>query len=81
MFSTKMRDCRDSGNGLAAKQTVLLFRELNLTHMPVQRHCFIGSSEEFVQWSTVFPICMFSLSMRFLPDRNTCEAFVQHANA
>ncbi|XP_060606943.1 3'-5' ssDNA/RNA exonuclease TatD-like [Ruditapes philippinarum] len=73
--------CRDSGNGLAAKQTLLLFRELNLTHMPVQRYCFIGSSEELVQWSTVLPNCMFSLSMRSLQDRNTREALVQHADA
>jgi Tat protein secretion system quality control protein TatD with DNase activity len=71
--------CRDKGSGSAAQEVLLMLKEMNLTHLPIQRHCFIGNADEYVQWSTSLPNCLFSLSLRSLQDPFTREALVRHA--
>ena len=68
--------CRDKGNGAAAKGVLDTFISLNLTHLRVQRHCFIGNSKEFDLWSSTLPNCYFSLSKQSTVDQDTREAIL-----
>lgn len=65
--------CRDSGDGSAAKGVFKALTSLNLTNHPIQRHCFVGSIQEFDEWSTL-PNCYFSLSRESVMNEDTREA-------
>ena len=58
--------CRDDGDGAAAKEVKLLLKELALTHLPIHRHCFIGSVKEMRDWLNTFPNVMFGLTLKSL---------------
>jgi len=68
--------CRDDGDGTAAKGVLQSFVTLNLTHLKVQRHCFIGDFQELESWSSTLPNCLFSLSRESVTDKRTRKALV-----
>jgi Tat protein secretion system quality control protein TatD with DNase activity len=68
--------CRDKKDGTAAKGVLDMFISLKLTHLKVQRHCFIGNSQEFDNWSRILPNCYFSLSRSSTVDQATREAIM-----
>lgn len=68
--------CRDKGNGSAAREVLQMFKSLGLTGLPVQRHCFMGNSQELDEWSSSLPNCYFSLSGKSIEDPNTREAIL-----
>jgi len=72
--------CRDEDDGTAAKGVLQMFVSLKLTHLKVQRHCFVGDARELEAWSSTLPNCLFSLSRNSVTDPNTRDAltFADH---
>lgn len=68
--------CRDNNNGEAAKGVLKAITSLNLTDMPIHRHCFIGTIEEFDEWSNRLPNCYFSLSGMSVQHSKTRDAIL-----
>ncbi|MES9884743.1 MAG: TatD family hydrolase [Sedimenticola sp.] len=66
--------CRDNGDGTAASETLDTFIQLNLTHLSVHRHCFVGDIPELQRWLSVLPNVHFGFTNTILSDPTTSEA-------
>ena len=67
---------RDKGDGSAAKEVLGLLQELNLTHLPIHRHCFVGVDGELEQWRTELPNCYFGLTAASLRHDSTVASLL-----
>ena len=62
---------RDKGDGRAAKEVLNLLVELNLINAKIHHLCFVGGEEEYREWSTTLPNCVFSISSKSLQNSKT----------
>ncbi len=50
------------GDGSAAKEVLALLKELDMCHVPIHRHCFVGDEQEYADWSSALSNCYFGLA-------------------
>ena len=64
-------------DGSAGREILEILQELNLTHLRIHRHCFVGSRQELEDWLAVLPSVKFGITAKFLSRQHQQETILR----
>ena len=68
---------RNDRDRSAAREILGILQELNLTHLRIYRHCFVGSIQELEDWLAVLPSVKFGVTAKFLSCQHQQEIILR----